>query len=205
MMMIDIYFVLTELSKKLDENSDKHRDIEFFIKEIFNKLDPSIRYHLRKGGLSILMNTYTGFDSEYQNLDSQHNKLLSVQLAVGSRLILKMPLRGKEYILSKLDPLKGTLYIQKTFLDSVDYSKITTYLTERINKLRELNFKSFDESIETLDKGLRELGIPFICTDRQVIFKFNNSTIKTWFYSKIKEEGISLEDLVKKSNDMSNP
>ena len=59
-----------------------------------NRLDPYLRMQIQKRGVTVIQNTYTGFDTEYELLDEKKylNKLLSVQIAVQSRTIIKIPL-----------------------------------------------------------------------------------------------------------------
>jgi hypothetical protein len=38
-------------------------------RNLLGRLDSSIRYHKRKQGLRIVKNTYTGFDTEFNNVD----------------------------------------------------------------------------------------------------------------------------------------
>lgn len=70
-------------------------DFQLFSKELSKNLDRSIRHKLRKQGLTISQNIYTGFDTEYTSLAEYPvalNKLLSAQLAVTTRTRLKLPL-----------------------------------------------------------------------------------------------------------------
>ena len=62
--------------------------------DLTSRLDPSIRLQIQKRGVTIIQNTYTGFDSEYELLDqkSHTNKLISIQIAVQSRTLIKIPL-----------------------------------------------------------------------------------------------------------------
>jgi hypothetical protein len=106
------------------EKGDRCRDIAALMKEILNKLDPSIRVYLKKSGISILLNTYTGYDTEYQNVDSRTNKLLSVQLAVSSRILVKIPLNKINYKISAVDVSKGSLYDLKRISSLINYDRI---------------------------------------------------------------------------------
>ena len=51
------------------------------LNDISTSLGTSIRLKIEKRGITIYKNAYTGYDSEYQEIDG-HNKLISVQLAV---------------------------------------------------------------------------------------------------------------------------
>jgi hypothetical protein len=61
--------------------------------KLFEKLDPFLRFQL-KSGITIIQNSYSGFDTEYELEDPQRflNKLVSVQLAVQGRTLVKVPM-----------------------------------------------------------------------------------------------------------------
>jgi hypothetical protein len=92
-----------------EEDTDLRADYENLTKTLFGKIDPSIRYKLQKRGISIIQNIYTGFDTEYKNIDPKYNKLISVQLAISTKTLLKIPKYSK-YNLSKQNPLTSEVY-----------------------------------------------------------------------------------------------
>lgn len=211
-MLLDIYKELKDLISFISLNNntydnedlkDKMLDFSVNLKDVFNKIDPSIRVHLRKSGVSFMLNTYTGFDTEYQNIDSKYNELLSVQLAVSSRIIVKLPLTFSKYSFNKVNTLKGTVYGIEVKSKLIDYDLIEENLTNRIKSIKSAYYKEYDESIDNIINGLKELKIPFCLKHDTVYFMFEKSKLKTWFFSGITKEGIGLEDLLKKSNDMS--
>lgn len=81
-----------ELDKMDTVDTDEKADYIVLANELYSKLEPSLRAQIQKRGVSIIQNTYTGFDTEYCNLTSTTNKLLSAQLAVNSKTILKIPI-----------------------------------------------------------------------------------------------------------------
>jgi hypothetical protein len=85
---------LCKYNDKSEENPDTFTDFKVLARSLFLKLDPSIRTKLVKRGVSIIQNIYTGFDSEFKNINLTLNKLLSVQLAVTTKTILKIPLNS---------------------------------------------------------------------------------------------------------------
>lgn len=211
-LLMDIYCNLTILVHKLkndslkdDSYTDKCREIAILTKEIYNKIDPSIRIHLKKSGVSFMLNTYTGYDTEYQNIDSMTNKLLSVQLAVSSRILLKLPLPDLVYKLTKVDSLKGVVYEIERSSERLNYKNLIDFINSRIKYIRDYSCKNHDESIRILVNGLKEMGIPYIVKGNYIVFMFKNSAVKTWFNSEIKDIGISLKEIVMKSNDLSKP
>lgn len=210
-LLLNLYKEIKDLIRYINNNNkeenleiiDKTLDFTIYIKEIINKLDPSLRTHLRKSGVTFMLNTYTGFDTEYQNIDTRINELLSVQLAVSSRILVKIPLIFSEYQFTKVNTLKGTVYKVDNLSDTINTELIRQTLNQQIKSIRESYFKEYDESLENIIKGLKDLGIPHTINSDSIVFMFEKSQLNTWFFSNIKEEGIGLEDLLKKSNDMS--
>jgi hypothetical protein len=59
--------------------------------------------------------------------------------------------------------------------------------------------------LEILIKGLKKLQIPYTENkNKNIVFMFEKTPVKKWFSTDVKE-GVSLKDLVIKSNDMSEP
>ena len=62
--------------------------------DLQSRLDPFLRIQIQKHGISLIQNIYTGFDTEYELSDYTKflNKLISTQIAVQSRILIKIPL-----------------------------------------------------------------------------------------------------------------
>jgi hypothetical protein len=75
-----------------------------------NRLDPFIRLQVQKRGITIFQNIYTGFDTEYEleDYNKSLNKLISTQLAVQARTIIKVPLY-KPLDISYVHPLTSEI------------------------------------------------------------------------------------------------
>jgi hypothetical protein len=69
---------------------------------LFSKLAPSIRHQMRKAGISIVKNTYIGFDTEFNNKDLKINTLVSAQIAIASKFFVKFP-KSPRYSISVKD------------------------------------------------------------------------------------------------------
>lgn len=82
-------------------------------KELFGRLDPSIRHRLQKGGVSLKENIYVGFDTEFSRKDTDHNNLISAQLAVTTGSYVQIP-RNTPYTLSNLDDKNKIIKLRKT-------------------------------------------------------------------------------------------
>jgi len=59
--------------------------------ELYNGLDSSLIREFRYRGVIITENVYTGFDTEYYQISVNKNKLLSVQLAISTKTLLRLP------------------------------------------------------------------------------------------------------------------
>jgi hypothetical protein len=92
---------------------------------LFSRIDASIRHHLRKPGLSLVKNTYVGFDTEFNNIDLESNSLVSAQMAITSGMYLKVPITPR-YTISKLDIEANKLYKLRTSSEIFNYSKVET-------------------------------------------------------------------------------
>ena len=49
--------------------SDLIEEYKVLIKVVMSKMEPSIKHKIQKGGITVIHNTYKGFDTEYQNID----------------------------------------------------------------------------------------------------------------------------------------
>jgi hypothetical protein len=93
-----------------DQKSDSSTDLLTLKHILIQKLDPFIRLQVKKRGVTIFQNVYTGFDTEYE-LEDYHkslNKLISTQIAVQSRTIIKVPLY-KPLDISYIHPLTSEI------------------------------------------------------------------------------------------------
>jgi len=95
----EIFFVLqSKYAVKGDVMTDKDCELfnalDYLKKDLLTRLDPYIRCQLQKRGVSIIQNVYVGFDTEYELSDysKYQNQLVSSQLAVQSRTLIKVPL-----------------------------------------------------------------------------------------------------------------
>lgn len=128
-LILNLYLVcLSTLEKDpstddTDSDSDVFSDLRVQEQILFSKLDPSIRYHIRKVGISVVKNTYIGFDTEYNNVDFARNSLVSAQLAISSKVYVKIP-KALSYSISSLDIERNKLQSVSKVSDKLNYSKI---------------------------------------------------------------------------------
>ena len=78
----------------MEEGSSLFLEATCLKDKLFAKLDPFLRFQLQKRGVTIIQNSFVGFDTEYEfeNHQQHKNKLVSSQLAVQSRTLVKVPL-----------------------------------------------------------------------------------------------------------------
>ena len=80
---------------------------------------------MRKQGLSLIQNTYIGFDTEFNNNEIGSNSLVSAQLAICSKVYLKFP-KTPRYTFYNLDVDKNIIHRKKTTSKFFIYSKVET-------------------------------------------------------------------------------
>lgn len=98
LILIIISRLIIYIDKLLESDIDLTADVKNLRRGVVTMLHPSIANKLRNRGLSISLNTFTGYDSEYELKSSlkMTNGLLSVQLATNTSLYLKVPIIDKE-------------------------------------------------------------------------------------------------------------
>lgn len=113
-MILNLYFCICfelERYKKLGyRDGDILSDLEVINIKIIKCLDPYLRIQIQKRGITITQNIYTALDTEYELKNSQKflNKLVSVQTALQTRTLIKIPL-NKRYNLAYAHPLTSEI------------------------------------------------------------------------------------------------
>ena len=181
--------------------SDLIEEYKVLIRVVMSKIEPSIKHKIQKGGITVIHNTYTGFDTEYQNIDLKYNELLSVQLAINNKISLKIPM-VKDYDFSNVDTLSGKIYpIKVDYKGLIDYKKIGFMINEGIKSIRSLKYNDYDSSITKIINMLKDKKVSYTEIEEKscIFFSFERTPITTWF-NVVDEEGISFQELVRKSN-----
>jgi hypothetical protein len=165
-------------------NNDLNSDLIALQTKLINSIDPYIRRKILKKGISIIQNVYTGFDTEYENIDSETNRLLSVQIASTSRCILKIPVLNinapimddeipHEKVSIPEKGIKKNVFNELLFINSLNYN-IRSYRRK---------FNKYDSSLEDLVNGLKTLSqlnpIKYKITNGEHFFMFPTKPIKT--------------------------
>ena len=116
-------------------------ELLFLRGEILQRLDQYLRSQIQVRGITVVQNTYCGFDSEFTSLDEikKLNKLVSVQVAVQDRTILKIPMYHS-YDISYVNPLSSE--ISDVFASKVNSGGTYQYM--------------FQEEIEVIDPDIVE-------------------------------------------------
>ena len=205
-LMVCLYEYSLKIIYNLDESllhSDLMADLQVLSKDIFSKIDPSIRVKMQKRGISVIQNIYTGFDTEYKNIDLKYNKLVSVQLAINTKSLLKIPMYS-EYELSTINTLTGELYKVDKSKKDFNFFMVEKAINRCIKEIRFLKYKSNDTSISILIEGLKRLNYPYMEKDENFVFSFPRTAIQPFIYY---DEGLgcSLEDIVNQSNLIGEP
>ena len=93
-----------------DQKSDSSTDLLTLKHTLINRLDPYLRLQVQKRGMTIFQNVYTAFDTEYEleSYKKSMNKLISTQIAVQARTIIKVPL-FKPLDISYVHPLTSEI------------------------------------------------------------------------------------------------
>jgi hypothetical protein len=155
-------------------------EVERMKKVFYSRLDPSIRFQLQTRGVTIIQNVYVGFDTEFEELNHSKflNKLLSIQLAVQNRTLVKVPLYSIQDI-SFIHPL--TSEISKSFYKPTEVNwkqpriikgkkeeiynelnSINNSIKRSVHQIRKRLFKSIDTLTSNLVEKLKGLiGIKY--------------------------------------------
>lgn len=153
-----MFSIIEYLLKELEDLKDKDKledPIYYVYKDlrnsIYNSLDPAIRRHLTRRGISIIHNIYTGFDTEYDNIDERSNELLSVQLATTYKILLKLPLRT-EFNYEELNIGENTYYnYEGSSLDGDDSANLFKLAYSNDDSYKEGEVQDEDDDLKSKD------------------------------------------------------
>jgi hypothetical protein len=198
----DIYLYNINNENEDENENDLLLDLKHTSKQIFEKLDISLRVKLQRKGITIIQNIYTGFDTEFKNIDAQTNKLLSVQFILNTRLILKIP-KFTNFSLSTVGTLNSKIYkISKSLRSHLPSETLEINFNNLINECRVLKYNDFDVNINTLINKLKKLNISYFEDDDYFVFAFPRSPMVKFIQL---TDNYSFESLIHKSNEMAKP
>jgi hypothetical protein len=76
--ILTLYFLVLDTIQKLsgELSNDTASVLNAMERILFSRIDNSIRFHIRKQGISIVNNIYSGFDTEFNTMDIGKNSLI---------------------------------------------------------------------------------------------------------------------------------
>lgn len=171
--IINLYELTILNLKKLEfekrECEDLYIDYLNLKKTLFQKLDTSISNKLTRRGITITQNIYVGFDTEYKAVDSNFNKLISLQMALNTRMLIRIPI-NTPYNLCTVDSLTNEKYLEEITIEGFSQNKLEISIGKRIDSIRAVAMADYDLSLLKLIHGLEKLGIRKIQKEEHVIF-----------------------------------
>lgn len=171
-------------------------------RELFDRLDTSIRFHLQKRGISIKENVYTGFDTEYVQSGPEENTLVSAQLAVGCKTFIHVP-KQNSYILSRLDEHSNKIIHLSKASNGFNYKKVEGSIKLCVAKIRDLKYAKYDANMLILSEGLKMVkGMKYFEAGDSTIFGLPRSAIQPYIHF---GNSFSFKELLEISSTLAKP
>lgn len=211
--VLKLYKLNEEIIFKLSQEDDLSRDNDLLIdykslsKELYAKLDLSIRCKLMKKGMAINQNIYTGFDTEYHHEQGIFNKLLSVQGSVCYQTSIQLPL-NEAFDFKEINVSTGKSLNKKCDSKFISWYSIKLYIQNSITSIRQLKYGRFDIMISLLINELlvykRDKGIHLITvnTENAITFIFERSVIRQFYHECEKYKFVDIVKDSKKLTDL---
>jgi hypothetical protein len=159
---------------------DTLTEFQILAKELFERLDTSIRFHLQKRGISIKENVYTGFDTEYVQQTPIENRLVSSQLAVGCKTVIHIP-KHNSYKLSKLDEITNKITPLSKASNGFNFAKVESSIKLCVSKVRELRYGKYDFHMLVITESLKIIkGLKYYEADDSTVFSLPRSAIQPY-------------------------
>lgn len=177
---------------------DRLIDLKNIKKCILRMIHPNILRRLKNKGLTVVLNSITGFDSEYEIKSSLNmtNELLSVQLASNSNMYIKIPINYEQPYFTqssiKIDEDDVNIWGEGKRLEDCCKS-----INAMIRDIRTLLFKDHDNLLRDLTTLLDTVSINTVVTRDHMVFYLPRSEAKTFIkYG----NSYSSEDLIRDSD-----
>lgn len=151
--------IKTECVDKFESNDIKIHtdflvDLNNTSKRILRMINPNIKNRMSNKGLSIILNTLIGFDTEWSHISTGDlkNKLLSIQLAGTTGLVLKIPV-VLEYNKSDFKIASTMNRYEKKMCDYLHNSiaSMISNIRSKLYKENDLLLESFLNKLEQMD------------------------------------------------------
>lgn len=210
LVILKLYKLSEEIIFKLaQENEELYNDLltdyKTLSKELYSRLDLSIRSKLMKKGISITQNIYTGFDTEYQHEKGIYNKLLCVQASICNQSTIQLAV-NEPFDFKEINEKTGKTLTNQSYSRLIDWYIIKERVQKEINSIRLLKYGNLDKMVNLLIEELKNYkkeegnSLMFVNNENSITFIFERSLIKQ-FYNEC--DKYKFEDLVKTSNNLS--
>lgn len=202
-LILNIFTLSVLLIHKIDSDEEGLKDSDFYAdllvlnRQLSNNLDTSIRRSLQKRGINVIQNIQTGFDTEYVNLTSLTNRLLSVQLATNTVTYLKIP-KVNPYVISSVNPQTNSKYIiiKDNYLNN---ELIELSIDQCIKIIRGIKYSNMDESVKDLITRLQQVeNIRCQEQEENFLFRLPQTVMKNLFHE-VGDSGYSVSKLIDES------
>jgi hypothetical protein len=184
-------------------HADLILDLRSLERDLYERLDPSIRHRIMKRGVSIKQNIYIGFDTEFTKSakDVNRNTLVSAQLAVNTRSYIQIPL-NPPYTLSSLDGKNKIVPIDKRST-GFNYSKVETSIQLGIARVRRIKYEENDGCLLILTETLRLVkGLSYKESSDWIVFSLPRSIVQPYIHF---GKSFSFKQLLQISSRIANP
>lgn len=208
LLLLIISFVIIKIELWIKEEyllkpNTRYLDIEADLKTIklmtSRMINPVIKDKLSNRGISLIFNTYAGYDSEYELISSlkKTNELLSIQIAVNTGLYVKVPIIDKE-------PLKIIDFNERFTIrwgESEIVNMCLVSMDSIIKDLRIIQFKEQDILINKLITRLDGEDCGGVISNKYKLYNFKKTDVKTLIKY---VDSYTSTDLLKDSDDLKN-
>ena len=180
--VLNLYLVTLETLNIHESTSLDYLDLQVLSDDLYSKLDPSIRYHIQKRGISLKENTCIGFDTEFTKKGSNLNEMVSAQLAVTTKTYVQIP-KQNLYCISQIDEQSNMLIKQHTTSEGLNYKKIEMSIQQIISSIRKLKYSNHDENILRLTESLRVIkGLQYSEREDRIVFSLPRSIVQPYIH-----------------------
>jgi len=178
--ILNLYVYTLEILSRCIDNDNLENEMLDKSRELYGRLDPSIRHHLQRRGISIKEMFYIGFDTEFSKKDEVTNNLVSAQLAITTRTFVQIP-KKVEYTISVVDGTSNKITKLRKDSSRLNYKKIEASIQSGIEGVRKIKYKQNDGSMFILSEGLRMIkGLNYCEKDDYTVFALPRSVIQPY-------------------------
>jgi hypothetical protein len=178
------------------ERDDLYYELEGQLNYIKERINPDIKKHFDKKGIIKEDMINAGFDSEYNNIDSKYNNLISVQYSFNMNYVIKIPNIESVYIPQSLNVFEDKYYdIQERKNKFLNRYLVNNLIQDSLNYYKWTTHRNYLLLVRKLIKGLIEAGIPYIVNNDYYIFKTTPTASQLGFI-KVDNNEYKLSDLL---------